>query len=259
MTEACPVDLIDAAVVLADISAAITLKWFRADPEVALKADSTPVSAADREAERAMRDEITRRFPAHGILGEEFGDERTDAEYVWALDPIDGTKSFVTGRPLFGTLVALARAGRPLLGIVDLPAIGDRWIGAAGHRTTLRGKAARTRRCAGLDGALLSATSPGMFSGPDRSAFERLQAAVLYTVWGSDCFAYGQVASGWLDLVVEASLDTHDFMAIAPVVTGAGGVMTDWEGRPLTLESGGRVVASGDAALHRKVLAALAG
>ena len=256
MTEACPAGLVDAAVAFADISAAITLKWFRADPEVALKADSTPVSAADREAERAMRDEIARRFPTHGILGEEFGDERTDAEYVW--DPIDGTKSFVTGRPLFGTLIALARAGRPLLGIVDLPAIGDRWIGATGRQTTLRGQPVRTRRCAGLDTALLSATSPAMFNGPDLGAFERLQAAALYTIWGSDCFAYGQVASGWLDLVVEASLGTHDFMALAPVVTGAGGVMTDWEGRPLTLGSGGRVVASGDAALHRKALALLA-
>ncbi len=259
MSDPCPPDLIEAAGALADLSASITRPLFRADPDVALKADSTPVSEADREAERAIRAEIARRFPDHGILGEEFGAENTGADYVWVLDPIDGTKSFVAGKPTFGTLIALAHKGAPLLGVIDHPALGDRWIGAAGHPTRHNGAPARSRAGTAFKDAIVSATAPDMFQGADADAFARVADAALYTIWGSDCFAYGQLSSGWVDLVVEAGLGTYDYMALAPVVNGAGGVMTDWSGAPLGLGSDGRVLAAGDAALHRAARAALAG
>jgi len=196
--------------------------------------------------------DLAREVPAHGIHGEEHGLERVDARDVWVLDPIDGTRAFITGRPLFGTLIALCREGVPVLGVCDCAALGERWIGVAGRPTLYhaRGAAprpARTRPCAALDQALLGCCSPYMFHGPERAAFERLADTVRSPLFGGDCFNYGQVASGYMDLVVEASLKPFDFAALVPILAGAGGMCTDWQGRALRIDSDGHVIAAGDA------------
>ena len=204
-----------------------------------------------------MRRLIEARFPAHGIIGEEFGRAREDAEYVWVLDPIDGTKSFISGVPLFGTLVALARRGRPFLGIIDQPISRERWVGAAGRPTTFEGAAIRCR-ARHLAAATLFSTTPDMFCGPDADAFRRLARAVKLVRYGADCYAYGLLAAGFIDLVLEASLKVYDFCAMVPIVEGAGGVASDWRGRPLDLASDGRVLVAGDPAAHRAALSLLA-
>ncbi len=243
---------------MADAVRAEVMNHFRSGVQIDVKADASPVTIADRNAERIMRDMINAAFPEHGILGEEFGSENIDAEYVWVLDPIDGTAGFVTGKPLFGTLIALAKNGAPILGVIDAPAMNDRWVGAEGRATALNGKPVKTRKTEKLEDAWLAATTPDMFSGKDAEAFARLRAQFpRRTVWGNDCYAYGLLASGHLDLVVEASLGTYDYMALAPVVTGAGGVFSDWAGQPVNFDTDGRVVAAASQALHSATVAAL--
>ena len=249
----------DVAGRLADAAARIAMKYFRRDLAVDDKTDRSPVTRADREAEAAMRDILRAAFPEHGIYGEELGKVRIDAEYVWVLDPIDGTQSFVTGKPLFGTLIALTRLGVPVLGVIDAPALNERWIGIEGRPTTFNGAPARVRRCAELGRAWLYATSPQMFPGGDFDAFERLRGRVRRAVYGAECYAYGLLASGHVDLVAEATMQPYDFLALAPIVAGAGGVITDWRGEPLTLGSGSRVLAAGDARIHGAALEVLAG
>jgi inositol-phosphate phosphatase/L-galactose 1-phosphate phosphatase/histidinol-phosphatase len=240
---------------LADAAAEVVRRYYRSPVAVESKGDASPVTIADREAEQAMRDLIRARYPDHGIEGEEFGGERQDAELVWHLDPIDGTKSFITGRPLFGTLVGLSRAGRPLLGVIDQCILGERWLGLAGDGASWNGQPIHVRPCPRLGEAVLYATSPLMFAaGAERAAFERVQRAVRYPLFGGDCYAYGLLALGFADLIVEADLDPHDFMALVPVVEGAGGIMTDWQGQPLGPASDGRIVAAGDRRLHAAAL-----
>jgi len=247
------------ATALAEESGAIVTRYFRRALAVEDKADLSPVTVADREAEAAMRRRIKAAFPGHGIVGEEHGAERADADYVWVLDPIDGTKSFITGKPLFGTLIALLHEGRAILGVIDHPALGERWTGAAGTPTRHNGKAVRTRPCAALVGAAVYSTSPFMFAqAADAAAYERLRQGVKLALFGADCYAYGLVASGFADLVVEASLKPYDYCAVIPVVEGAGGVISDWQGRPLGLGSDGRVLAAGDGRAHAEALALLA-
>ena len=257
--DACPDRFVQLAGRLADAVRPVVLKLFRGAVAVEAKADRSPVTAADRDAETAMRAIIADACPDHGILGEEHGSERLEAEYVWVLDPIDGTTAFVTGKPLFGTLVGLTRRGRPILGVIDMPALGERWVGALGRATLFGGVTAKTRPCAEIDKAWLSATSPRMFADAEAVAFERLSSGVRRTVYGGDCYNYGLLASGYLDLVAEAGLEPYDFCALVPVIEGAGGTMSDWEGRPLTIGSEGRVLAAGDGRAHAEALARLAG
>jgi inositol-phosphate phosphatase/L-galactose 1-phosphate phosphatase/histidinol-phosphatase len=249
---------------LADAAAPIALRCFRQPVAVDVKADLSPVTVADRECEAAMRALLAREVPAHGIHGEEHGVERADADHVWVLDPIDGTRAFITGRPLFGTLIALCRGGVPVLGVCDCPALGERWIGVAGRpslyaaRGVAAARAVRTRPCPGLGQALLGTCSPYMFQGAERAAFDRLAHAVRSPLFGGDCFNYGQLASGYMDLVVEADLKPFDFAALVPIVAGAGGLCTDWQGRPLTIASDGHVLAAGDPRAHAAAAAMLA-
>jgi histidinol phosphatase-like enzyme (inositol monophosphatase family) len=248
----------DFALRLADAAGAVVRKYYRATLTVENKADASPVTIADREAEQALRALIRATYPDHGIEGEEFPGERLDAEFVWRLDPIDGTKSFVIGRPLFGTLIALTRAGRPVLGVIDQCILGERWLGVAGERSTWNGQAIRVRACPGLKQAVLSVTSPQMFDAAQRAAVARLEGAVRFPVYGGDCYAYGLLAMGLIDLIVEADLDVHDFMALVPVIEGAGGLVTDWRGAALTPASDGRIVAAGDRRVHERALKLLA-
>ena len=246
------------AIDLADAAGEAIRPYFRRPIAVDDKPDLSPVTAADRAAETAMRDLIARRFPAHGIIGEEFGREREEADFVWVLDPIDGTKSFISGVPLFGTLIALAHRGHPILGIIDQPISRERWIGASGHPTTLNGAPIRCRPCAALAAATVFATTPDMFKGGDAASFGRVAAAAKLVRYGADCYAYGLVAHGFIDLVVEASLKPYDFSAMLPIVEGAGGIASDWRGAPLSLASDGRVLIAGDRRAHQQALRLLA-
>ncbi len=247
------------AAAMADAVRPLVLEPFADPVAFQRKTDNSPVTAADRAAEATMRRMIETAWPEHGILGEEYGATRGEASHLWVLDPIDGTKSFVTGKPLFGTLIALTRDGEPIVGIIDMPALNERWIGAADRPTTHNGTAVSARACASLAEAWIYATSPQMFEGGDFAAFERLRRRCYAAVWGADLYAYGLLARGRVDLVCEASLQAYDFCAVVPVVAGAGGIITDWNGRPLHVRSEGRVLAAGDLRAHEAALAALAG
>jgi inositol-phosphate phosphatase/L-galactose 1-phosphate phosphatase/histidinol-phosphatase len=244
---------------LADAAGAAIRPYFRTALAVDDKADLSPVTAADRAAESAMRRLIAARFPEHGIIGEEYGRERDDAEFVWVLDPIDGTKSFISGVPLFGTLIALARRGRPILGVIDQPISHERWVGADGRRTTHNGQPVTVRACPGIAAATVFATTPEMFRGADADAFGRVARAAKLVRFGADCYAYGLVALGFVDVVIEASLKSYDFGAMLPIIRGAGGTATDWQGAPLDLSSDGRVLIAGDKRTHSDALQLLRG
>jgi histidinol phosphatase-like enzyme (inositol monophosphatase family) len=259
-SDAQPSDaLIALAERLADAGRQAARHHFRTPVAVDDKPDASPVTIADQEAESAMRRIIEDTHPEHGIVGEEHGTVRPDADTVWVLDPIDGTKQFISGKPTFGCLIALVHRGRPILGVIDMPAIQERWVGAAGRATLFtdaHGEVrAETRRCPNLDAATLCATSPGMFEADgDNAAFDRLRGQVKMTYYGGDCHNYGLLAAGYLDLVCEAGMSYYDFAALVPVVEGAGGVITDWHGRPLGPGSDGRVLAAGDLTLHAQAL-----
>ncbi|MGE3335773.1 MAG: inositol monophosphatase family protein [Rhodospirillaceae bacterium] len=253
---------------LADTSGAIVLSHFRNNVAIDAKSDATPVTIADRDSEAAMRELIARAFPDHGIIGEEHGREREDAEWLWILDPIDGTKSFINGVPLFGTLIGLWRRTVtntvPYLGCINHPALKERWLGGRELPTTLNGAPAKARSGTALANAAVYTTSASAFSPVEKSALDRLSAAVRQTRYGgTDCYHYAMVASGWTDLACEAGLKLHDYAAVVPVLEGAGACITDWNGDALALESEttvhGQVLASGDAALHAAALAALQG
>ena len=251
-------DLLQFANRLADASGAIIRRRFRQKINVEIKDDNSPVSDADRETESEMRRLIGAEFPGHGVIGEEYGKDRPDSEFVWVLDPIDGTKSFITGRPLFGTLIALCRNGTPILGIVDHPALGERWIGAIGQPTRFNGTAVRVRACSGIASAAMFGSSPHSKTPSNEIAFDRVRRAARQVLYSSDCYAYGLIACGFADLCVEFGIGIHDFLAIVPVIEGAGGIVSDWNGGALTIASGDKVIAAGDAAVHRAAMELLA-
>lgn len=196
------------------------------------------------------------------MIGEEHGADRPDAEWVWVVDPIDGTRAFVTGRPLFGSLVGLLHRGKPVLGIIDQPVTGERWLGVAGRPTVFRaplGGVAACRPCATVGDAELSCTSPDMFLPGDRAGFERLRSTARRVTWGGDCYAYGLLALGLVDIVAEATMKIWDWTALVPIVEGAGGRVTGWEGEPLAPGAEGRVLAVGDPALLPEAVSLLTG
>lgn len=243
---------------LADAAGAAIRPRFRAEHGLEVKADESPVTLADREAEEAMRRLIIAERPMDGIVGEEFPEREGSSGRQWVLDPIDGTRAFIAGRPIFGTLIALIDEGWPVIGVIDQPVLAERWVGMAGRPTLFNGRPASTRRCRDLGDALLATTSPALFDDGQLHAFEHLDAKVRSTVLGGDCYNYASVASGWLDIVVEAQLKLHDFAALVPVVEGAGGRMCDWAGDPLHAGSSGEVIAAGDPARVEEILEALA-
>jgi inositol-phosphate phosphatase/L-galactose 1-phosphate phosphatase/histidinol-phosphatase len=242
---------------LADAAGAEILKYWRQPIDVDDKADDSPVTIADREAERVMRALINQTFPDHGILGEEFGNERLDASHVWVLDPVDGTRSFITGMPCFGTLIGLWRAGQPVLGVIDQPVAKERWLGLSGGGCTLNGKPVRARPCPDLNKAALHSTGPEIFKADQLARFERLRKQVKLSRGSADCYAYALLATGFVDLVCEAGLKPFDYAAIVPVVEAAGGIVTDWQGQPLNLQSDGSILAAGDKRAHAQALEVL--
>ena len=245
---------------LADAAGAAIRPLFRSDWSHEAKADASPVTEADRAAEAAMRKLLDAEAPRDGIIGEEYGAERADAARQWVLDPIDGTVSFMAGRPIFGTLIALLQDGWPVLGIIDQPIAGERWTGAMGEPTLFNGRPATTRTCRNLAEVVLATTGPQYFSDHDGEHFMALAAQTAHKrmVFGGDCYNYGLLASGHIDLVVEAGLKLHDYAALVPIVEGAGGTMCDWNGDPLHADSSGHVIALGDPARLEDVIEGLA-
>ncbi|WP_277979673.1 inositol monophosphatase family protein [Sphingomonas phyllosphaerae] len=250
---------------LADAAGAVIRPYFRQPAGLELKADRSPVTRADREAEEAMRRLLDAERSGDGIVGEEHGTKEGVTGRQWVLDPIDGTRSFTAGRAIFGTLIALVEDGWPILGIIDQPVQRERWIGVTGRPTLLNGAPARTRACAALEGAIVATTSPHLFAEGDVPHYMALVAAASGgaprqgPIYGGDCYNYGLLASGHLDVVCESGLQLYDFAALVPVVEGAGGRMCDWNGDPLTSASAGHVLAIGDPARADDVLEALHG
>lgn len=249
-------DLIAFVETLADAARPIALRGFRASGKVDFKSDGSPVTASDRQVEEALRDLIRERFPDHSILGEEFGSSgRSGARWGWSLDPIDGTRAFVTGRPLFGTLIAFLESTRPILGVIEMPALAERYVGVIGEPTLCNGEPCRVSDCTHIEEARVSATSPDMFESDDLVQYDEVSFAARMRGFGGDCYQYALLASGYLDIVMEAGLAPYDLLALVPVIEGAGGVITDWQGGALTARSGGQVIASATQELHGAALA----
>ena len=252
---------------LADAAGSVIRPLFRGDWADERKEDRSPVTEADRAAEAAMRTLIEQQRPQDGVIGEEYGTHNESAGRQWVLDPIDGTVSFIAGRPIFGTLIALLQDGWPVLGVIDQPIAGERWVGQLGEGTTFNGAPVQSRTCASLQEAVLATSSPHYFTAEQADPYMRLAAAIGgnsrqgMIVYGGDCYNYGLVASGHMDIVCEAGLAIYDYAALVPVVEGAGGTMSDWQGNPLDADSAhaeeGRVLALGDPARLDDVLEAM--
>ncbi len=250
---------------LCDLSDRATLPYFRKSISVANK-DNTggfdPVTAGDKAAERAIRKAIKARYPQHGIVGEEFGASGADARYRWVIDPIDGTRAFIIGAPMWGTIIGLTLDGVPLLGAVSQPFTRERfWSDGKAARWRQgddKARVIKTRSCGSLDQAVLTSTHPDLFaSGAEADRFARLRGGVRMTRFGGDCYGYCLLAAGFVDLVVEAGLKPYDIVGLIPLIEAAGGVVTTWDGRPAT--EGGRILAAGDPKLHKQAMAVLAG
>jgi len=248
---------------LAAASGEVILPYFRTSLSVEDKSRGgsfDPVTAADRAGEQAMRALIRATFPGHGITGEEFDAERPDAEYVWVLDPIDGTKSFISGMPAWGTLIALTHKGTPVLGMVHQPFIGERFSGdgaAAQYSGPAGERALMVRECARLADAVVYTTSPRLMEAVDRARFAKVEEAARLSRYGGDCYAYCMLAAGHIDLVIETGLKPHDVIPLIPIIAGAGGIMTTWEGG--SASGGGRIIAAGDKRVHAEAMALLTG
>jgi myo-inositol-1(or 4)-monophosphatase len=248
---------------LATASGETILPFFRTSLLVDNKSsrqDFDPVTEADRAAEAVMRRLIKANFPQHGIVGEEFGNEREDADYVWVLDPIDGTKSFIAGFPTWGTLIALLHKGTPVFGMMHQPFIGERFAGdngSANYKNAAGERRLSVRRCERLEDAVCYTTSPLLMNESDRAIFAKVEAETRLSRYGGDCYSYCMLAAGHLDLVIETELKPYDIAALIPIINGAGGVVTNWDGGPA--QNGGRIVAAGDKRVHEAAIKRLGG
>lgn len=242
---------------IADVARQIVRKAAAGRRRPVAKSDSSPVTETDRAVEHSLRERIADRFPGHGVLGEEFGAENLDEEFVWVIDPIDGTKAFVGGLAVYGTLISLTRGGTPILGLIDNPVTGDRWLGLSGRATTLNGLAVRSASTSLLAEAFMANGNPEPFEEKEKFRVDRLRQSTRWCVYGGSCMAYGRVADGSIDISIDGGLDPFDYCALVPVVSGAGGCITDWQGRPLSLTSGNLCLASANEALHQQVLETL--
>ena len=239
---------------LADAARTILAREEGHAAEIEIKPDRSFVTRTDKAIEQTLRAMIAETFPGHGIIGEEEGHENTGASHVWVLDPIDGTAPFILGIPVYGTLIALAIDGVPKLGIIDVPAINARWLGIAGRQTTLNGAPVHTRACSRLADALMTNSNQDYMSAGELPVLEALRRATANRVYGGACLNYGRLAEGRSDIAVDAGQKVFDFAPFRPVVEGAGGVISDWRGAPLTLESNGRILATGGRACHEQAL-----
>ena len=239
---------------LADAAHAMLAPAAGVRPDAVVKPDRSFVTAFDGEIEQRLRGMIETRYPTHGILGEEGDPTGLDAEFVWVLDPIDGTAPFIAGVPVYGTLISLTIGGAPVLGIIDMAATPDRWIGARGRPTRHTSGPCRTRACDSLAQAILTTSNPDFFAEAERPALEALRRETAWRIYGGCCMSYGLLASGRTDIAIDTGLKIYDYAPFVPIIEGAGGVITDWNGQPLGLHSGPRILAAGQADRHRAAL-----
>jgi len=237
---------------LADLARPIATQYFGQPVPIDIKADDSPVTQADRAIESSLRDEVLRHHPTHGFLGEETEPYQPDAEYVWVIDPIDGTRAFIGQKTTFTTLIALCHHGKPIVGVIDQPIRRERWIGTT--HTLFNGAQTPHLLHRTLSNATVATTSMTYFSALEAMAFSSLERAANTTILNHDGYAFGLLANGTVDIAIEAKLKPYDFCALVPVVEGAGGIITDWSGNPLTLYSTGHVVACTNKMLHSQVL-----
>lgn len=254
---ACPAELVAFAADLGDTATALLRPCARGPLTVETKPDGTPVTDADKAVEAALRAAIRAAHPSHGILGEEFPPEREDADFVWIIDPVDGTREFIQGLPLFGTLIALAHRGAIVLGLARQPLTGDCWLGADGHGTRWNGAPVRVRPCAALDQAVLSTMGYDTFCAAEHGRLSPLRRRARGLVTADSFIVFGLLAAGRVDAIASRGFALHDYAALDAIVRNAGGMMTDWAGRRLTLASDGTVAAAGDARVQAALLAAL--
>ncbi len=246
---------------LCKCASAETLPRFRSRPEVTNKRNGgfDPVTAADRDAETAIRNAILAAYPEHGIIGEEHGTHNKDAEYQWIIDPVDGTRAFIAGIPVWGTLIGLYKDGYPLAGIMDQPFTGERFICDGEQSVYVRNDKVERLKTSAIDSthlATMMTTSPKMFTGAEGIAFEQLENTFQLSRYGADCYAFAMLASGQIELVVETGLQLYDIAALIPIVEKSGGIFTDWEGNPNP--DGGRIIAAANPEIHKAALAILA-
>ncbi len=239
---------------LADTARTSIKKYFRTRVDDEKKSDLSPVTIADRETELALRALIRECYPNHGIIGEEYEEVRSTSDLCWALDPIDGTKSFLSGKPTFGTLIALLCRDKPVLGIIDAPVLQERWLGIHNNGCTYNDSACHTNKNESLKNAWVHATTIDMFDDNERLCFDAVTNKARGRIFGAECYAYGLLACGHVDIVMEADMKPYDYLALVPVVENAGGCISDWTGAALTKHSGKRVLASASKALHEQVL-----
>lgn len=251
--------LLQAAREMTAAAAATPLHYFRAGFAVEHKADESPVTMADRETEAALRRAIAKRYPDHGILGEEYGAEGLERDLLWVIDPIDGTKAFISGSPLFGMLMAVLNGGRPVAGVIRMPALGECYAGSRAGGSDRDGTPIFCRKGVALADAFLCLNEARGLMDDHPAVFQRLLATGRFQRFTYDCYPYAQLACGQVDAVIDCHLQPYDYLPVAPVVEGAGGIITDWQGRPLGLASDGRVVASASPEIHTALLDILAG
>lgn len=250
----CPDEFIIAAKQMVQAARPEISSRYRVPVPIVAKADSSPVTDADRGAEAAIRQIIEQTFPDHGIIGEEFGSVRTQADYVWVLDPIDGTKSFITGIPLFATLIALTFKGETILGLADQVVLDETWISGLGLPATLNDTVISTRRCPSLDQAIVFTSGLEYWDAQNRPRLDAAMNATYVTRMGADAYGFLQVAAGFADIAIECGVNAFDVMALIPIVENAGGRVTDFSGNPIALDFDGSILATGDPTLHDSVL-----
>ncbi|MBL4873760.1 MAG: inositol monophosphatase [Rhodobacteraceae bacterium] len=248
-------DFLKFAEELADVSRKMLLAESKISPKISIKPDYSYVTNADKAVETKLREMIEETYPTHGILGEEFDNINVDAEFVWVLDPIDGTAPFIAGIPVYGTLIALAWKGKPYIGVMDHPATSDRWTGVAGLFAKLNGEPVNVKACEGLNTAFVTCSSPDFMTEAEQASFAEIRKIVPYVQYGGSCYAYGVLASGRTDLAIDCGLESFDVFASAAVIQGAGGFMTDWNGNNIDINWSGQIIAAGDndclaAAIH---------
>ena len=239
---------------LADVAGETSMQYFRTSLDIDNKNDESPVTIADKNTELKIRSMIEKTYPDLGILGEEFDSINADAEYIWVIDPIDGTRSYIAGHKDFGNLIALTHNKKPIIGIINCPAHDERWVGNKNQNSILNGKPAKSSKIINIEDAYLF-TSGLYFEEPHlRNAVEEINKKVRYYRYGGDCYMYGMLASGLIDIVIEDTLKTHDYMALVNVIEGAGGIITDKFGNEISTDSQGSVVASANKELHSKLI-----
>ncbi|OUW96877.1 MAG: hypothetical protein CBD97_00435 [Pelagibacteraceae bacterium TMED237] len=247
-------EFVNFANLLADSASKTSMHYFRKKLDIENKDDESPVTIADKETEEIIRELIKKKFPNHGILGEEYENENLDSEFIWVIDPIDGTRSYIAGHKDFGNLISLLHDNQPIIGIINCPAHNERWIGIKNNKTTCNGKEVSTSGVNKIENSYLFTSGIYFLEPFFKKGFEKIKEKSKYFRLGGDCYMYGMLSSGLIDIVIEDTLKAHDYMALINVVEGSGGKITDKQGKPINLQSDGSLIASSSSQLHSEII-----